>query len=122
MANETKAKKSDRPEYTADFYKQDNDRGVFMGSPMNDNLFTALLTLTAEVWVNRRRLWIMTSLMEKHGKVTEEMIEQYVPTEQEEEKWKQKRDAMVSLMYDPFLRRKDIPYTSSLVTDQTPRG
>ena len=115
-------KKPNRPTYTADFYKSDNDRGVFLGSPMNDNLFTALWNLTAEVWVDRRRIWIMTSLLEKHGKVTAEMIEKYVPTEQEEEQWKAKRDAMVSQMFDPFLRRKDIPYAQSLITDQVPRG
>lgn len=115
-------KKPNRPTYTADFYKSDNDRGVFLGSPMNDNLFTALWNLTAEVWVDRRRIWIMTSLLEKHGKFTAEMIEKYVPTEQEEEQWKAKRDAMVSQMFDPFLRRKDIPYAQSLITDQEPRG
>ncbi len=115
-------KKSDRPTYTADFYKQDNDRGVFLGSAMNDNLFTALWNLAAEVWVDRRRIWIMTSLLEKHGKVTNEMIEQYVPTEEEEAKWKAKRDAMVSQMFDPFLRRKDVDYAKSLIADQFPRG
>jgi hypothetical protein len=115
-------KKSNRPTYTADFYKSDNDRGVFLGSPMNDNLFTALWNLTAEVWVDRRRIWIMTSLLEKHGKVTAEMIEKYVPSAEEEEQWKAKRDAMVSQMFDPFLRRKDLDYAKSLITDQVPRG
>ncbi len=119
---ETPKGKSSHPTYTADYVKQDNDRGVFMGSAMNDNLFTAFLTLSAEVWTDRRRIWIITSLLEKHGKVTAEMIEKYVPTAEEEEQWKAKRDAFVSLMYDPFLRSKDIPYATSFVTDQSPRG
>ena len=121
MADQKPTKK-DRPTYTVDFYKQDNDRGVFMGSAMADNLFTAVWNLTAEGWTDRRRIWIMTSLLEKHGKVTNEMIEQYVPTEEEEKLWKAKRDAMVSQMLDPFLRRKDIPYASSIHPDPTPRG
>ena len=119
---DAKNKKSDRPTYTADFYKSDNDRGVFLGSPMNDNLFTALWNLTAEVWVDRRRIWIMTSLLEKHGKVTAEMIEKYEPMAEEEQQWKAKRDAMVAQMFDPFLRRKDLDYAKSLITDQVPRG
>ena len=35
---------------------------------------------------------------------------------------KAKRDAMVSQMFDPFLRRKDLDYAKSLITDQFPRG
>jgi hypothetical protein len=45
-----------------------------------------------------------------------------VPTEQEETAWKVKRDAMVNQMFDSFLRRKDLDYAKSLITDQFPRG
>ncbi|MEO7774145.1 MAG: hypothetical protein ABIT36_00370 [Steroidobacteraceae bacterium] len=122
MTKEKPTNKEDRPTYTTEFYVQDNDRGVFLGSPMNDNLFTALWNLTAELWVDRRRMWIMTSLLEKHGKVTNEMIEQYVPTAEEEASWKARRGTLVAQMFDPFLRRKDLPHTSSQSIEELPRG
>jgi hypothetical protein len=122
MAGDKPTKNDDRPTYTTEFYEQDNDRGVFLGAPINDNLYTALWNLSAELWADRRRIWIMTSLLEKHGKVTNEMIEKYVPSAEEEAAWKAKRDTFVAQMLDPFLRRKDLPHTSSPTLEEFPRG
>jgi hypothetical protein len=109
-----------RKTYAANFIDQDNDRGVFLGSAMADNLYSALLTVAAEVWALRRRCLITELLHERHGAVTREMIETYKPTAEEEAGWKALRDDFVNLTWGAFLRRKDIPYTTSLQVDKAP--
>ena len=106
--------------YAADFIDQDNDRGVFLGSSMADNLYSALLTVAAEVWALRRRSMIGELLHERHATVTRDMIEKYQPSAQESAEWKVARDDFVNLMYGAFLRRKDIKYDTSLEVDKAP--
>lgn len=106
--------------YAADFIDQDNDRGVFLGSAMGDNLYSALLTVMAELWALRRRTMVSELLHERHESVTREMIETYQPTEQETAEWKQMRDDFVNLTYGAFLRRKDVKYNTSMDVDKAP--
>ena len=108
-----------RKTYVSDFIRCDLDRAAFLGNPLIDHLFTALQSLGAEVWTNRRRMYVLESLLAQKG-VTSEMIEKYVPTIEEEARWKADRDRMVRTMYAPFLRSGDLNYASPLAVNFDP--
>jgi hypothetical protein len=100
--------------YTTDFVKADYDRAFFHADPMIDSLFTALTALSANVWTVQRRLSIMEILLDKHGSVTREMIEKYVPSKDEAAALKEQRDEFVAEIYDPFRESGDVAYGTSL--------
>ena len=95
---------SGRKHYTADFIKSDTDQAVFLGNPLMDDMMTSIIALGAEVWANRRRTRIIELLMEKEGAVTQEMIEAYVPTEDEEAQLRKERDAFIQITYGHIAR------------------
>ena len=86
---------SDNPGYTADFIKSDTDRATFMEDPALDHLMTALVSVSAEVWAQARRMKIVERLLEDHGKVTRELIESYKPSAEEEAAWQSERDRFI---------------------------
>lgn len=82
-----------------DFIKHDADNMVLLGNPHIDNLLTIVVALGAEIWTGQQRARITETLLTKHGKVTTEMIEKYVPTEQEQATWDAERKQMVERIY-----------------------
>ncbi len=58
--------------------------------------------MDAATWVNRDRLRVIKTLLSEKGVVTTEMIEQYVPGDEEREAVKAERDAFVNRLYDAF--------------------
>ena len=102
----------DRKTYASDYVKGDLESAVFMGSPHIDNIFTAMQSLGAETWTNRRRQYIVEAMLEKKIPVTQDSIQKYMPTEEEEKRWKAERDLFVKTMYAPFLRPGNINYSS----------
>jgi hypothetical protein len=101
MAETAKGK---RQEYTTDFIKADIGNVSFLGNVHIDNIMTALIAMGAEIWTDRRRIRVLESLLEKKG-VTREMVEQYVPTSEEETAWKKEREVLVDRMYGQFARQ-----------------
>ena len=95
---------SGRKHYTADFIKADTDNSVFLGNPLMDDMMTTIIALGAEVWANRRRTRIIELLIEKEGAVTQEMIETYVLTPEEEAKLKKERDDFIQITYGHIAR------------------
>lgn len=106
--------KSSHATHATDFIKADSEQAVFFGNPMIDGLFSAVSTLSAELWASRRRTRITEKLMETNDKVTRDMIEQYVPTAEETAAWNTERDRFVRMVFDPFMRQSEIPYASAL--------
>ncbi len=100
--------KTDRPTYTTDFIKSDTDRAVFLGNPLLDNMMTAIISLSSEVWTTRRRMKVLESLLADKG-VTQEMIEAYMPTDAENEAWEKERDAFIDRTFGPMTRNADRP-------------
>jgi hypothetical protein len=98
---------SKRPTFTSDFVKHDTEHAVFLGHPVVDDLVTAVIAMGAETWSNRRRTWITELLLEKHGKVTREMIETYVPSAGEEKQMASHRDEMVHRLFGHMTRAGD---------------
>jgi hypothetical protein len=87
-----------------DFIKHDADNMVLLGNPHIDNLLSMVIALGAEVWTGQQRVKIMEKLLTTKGKVTTEMIEQYVPTEEETALWAAERKAMVDRIYSVMAR------------------
>lgn len=99
--------------YTTDYIKSDYDNMTFLGNPHIDALTSALQAIGAEVWTSRRRLYVIEALMEKKLAVTPTSIQGYIPTKEEELRWKADRDRMVSGIYAPFLRAGEVSFPSA---------
>ena len=108
---------TERPTYTADFIHTDAERAVFLGNPVLDNLMSSVIALGSEVWATRRRMHVLEALLEEKG-VTNDMIEQYVPSEEQVAKWEKDRDRFIDLTYSPLLREGDLPVTAPFDHDQ----
>jgi len=103
--------KTDRPTYTSDFIPSDVERAVFLGNPVLDNMMSSLIALGAEVWSNRRRMKVLESILAEKG-ITEEMVESYMPTSEQEAEWQKDRDRFIDLTYSPLLREGDLPVSA----------
>lgn len=103
-----------RPTYTSEAIRSDVDSVVMLGHPHFDNLMTVVIALGAEIWSDRQRLRIVERLLEQHGRVSREMIEQYVPSPEERKTWESEREAMVRRVYDVMSRdtSKSAPFDS----------
>ncbi len=99
-----KAQFEGRPTYTAQAIKAETDGAVFLGSPHVDNLVSIVIALGAEIWETRQRMLIIERLLATEGRVTEQMIEQYVPSDEEFDLWEAKKAAMAERVYSVFAR------------------
>jgi len=99
----------------SDFIKGDFDNMVMLGHPMIDSLMQVVIALGAEVWSGQKRVRIIEQLLATEGRVTPEMIEQYVPGEAEETQWAAERKAMVDRVYRVMSQNTSAaaPFTSS---------
>lgn len=102
---------SKHPTYVTDFFPSDIDRAVFMGNPLLDNMMTCMVALGSEVWAGRRRMHVLEAVLAENG-ISNEMIESYMPSDEEEAAWKADRDRFVEMMFSPMLRRGDLPLSS----------
>lgn len=92
------------PTYATDFIKADSDQAVFLGNPLFDNMMTSMVALGAEVWSNRRRMRVIEKLLAEHGAVTNEMIEAYLPGEEEEAAMQAERDSFIQRTFGTLAR------------------
>lgn len=91
--------KSERPTYTAKFIPGDTRGTVFLGNPVLDNMMHVILAMGAEMWATKRRLKVVESLLAAKREVTQEAIETYVPTAEQEALWTAERDMMIKTTY-----------------------
>ncbi|MCP5327767.1 MAG: hypothetical protein H7A18_07070 [Sinobacteraceae bacterium] len=87
-----------RPTYAVEAVPSDIKNGLFLGNPALDNLMSCVIAMGAEVWATKRRLHVMEALMAKKG-ITEEMLEQYVPSAAERAAWDADRNRFVELTF-----------------------
>lgn len=92
---------SKRPTHTVNAIPSDVASSVFLGNPILDNLIGCMVAMNGEIWATKRRMKVLESLLAKKG-VTQEMIEQYVPSAAETAEWEQERDRFVSLVMGPL--------------------
>ena len=109
---------TERPTYTSEYIPTDAERAVFLGNPVLDNLMSSVIALGSEVWSTRRRMHVLEALLEEKG-VTNDMIEQYVPSEEQQAKWEKDRDRFIDLTYSPLLREGDLPLTAPYEHDKS---
>ena len=95
---------SDPTTFETDFFKADDEEAVMLGDPILDNMMTALISLGAEVWTNRRRVKVLERVLEDKG-VTPAMIETYMPSEAEDKAWQKERDAFIRRTFGALSRK-----------------
>lgn len=100
--------KTDRPTYAADFLQTDVDKVMFFDHPMIDNLVTTVLALGAEIWASQRRTMVLERVLEEKG-ITQEMVEGYMPTEEDVADWQAARDRFVERTMGPLKRDSSLP-------------
>ena len=108
------ALKTSKKTYTADFIPSDINRAVHLGNPHIDNLYEAVMALGANLWAAQRRLKIHEVVMAKHGKLTPELVEQYLPSAEETAAWNTERNALITQIFDAGRRPADLPYAEKL--------
>ena len=94
---------SDRQTFASDFFERDTEQAVFTGDAVTDKLMHAVIALGSEVWTLRQRGQILERLLADKG-VSHEMVEGYIPTEEENSVWKADREAYVDRIYSVFAR------------------
>ena len=80
----------------------DGRNPVYFENPMIDALVSVTMELGAAQWVQQERLRIMEKLLTDKGVVTTDMIEKYVPSEDERLATKKNRDAYIGRLYGAF--------------------
>jgi len=93
--------KSDRPTFAAEAIPSDVRNGLFLGNPVLDNLVSCVIAMGTELWATKRRMKVVEAVMAKNG-ITAEMVETYVPTEQEKVDWEKDRDRFIDLTLGPL--------------------
>lgn len=93
----------DRPTHASDFIEYDIDNVTFYDNPVLDNLMTTVIALGSEVWTTKRRVKILESVLAKQG-VPKDLVESYIPTEEEEVEWRSERDRFIEKTYGALKR------------------
>ena len=98
--------KTDRTTHAVDFIKTDVDEVRFYNEPMIDNILTSILAISTELWSTKRRAMVLERLLEEKG-VTAEMMEAYMPTDEDVAAWQTERDRFVRMVMGPLAREGD---------------
>ena len=118
MAKRTRPElQAERPTHAVDFFKSDVDGVRFYDDPMTDNIVTAILALSAETWSNRRRTLVLERLLEEKG-VTREMVESYMPTEDDVAEWQVERDRFINTVMGALSREGNMPPSTDWQDDE----
>lgn len=99
--------KTDRVTHTQDFVKSDTHNAVFMGHPQMDDMMTALISLSSDMWAIKRRQKVMERLLAAKG-ITAEMVENYMPTAAETAEWQAERDTFIRRTFAHMARTAEV--------------
>jgi len=99
---------NDRQTFTHEFIKSDTENAVFLGNPLLDDMMTAIISLSSDVWAVKRRQKVMESLLANNG-ITREMVEKYMPTEAESAEWQTERDVFIRRTFAHMARAGELP-------------
>lgn len=90
-----------RQTYTVEAIPTDIANGVLLGNASIDKVVSCMIALGTELWATQRRLKVIEAVMAQKG-ITQEMVEQYVPTAEQAAAWEQDRDRFVDLTFSPL--------------------
>jgi hypothetical protein len=97
----------DNPAYTTSFVPADSDQVRFYDDPIIDNIVTAIVALGMETWSIRRRSLVLERLLEQKG-VSRDMIEGYMPTDEDVAEWEIERDRFVGKVMGSLMREGNL--------------
>jgi hypothetical protein len=106
--------------FTTDYVKSDFDEMSFLGNPHIDALVSSIQAIGGELWSCRRRLHVIEAMMEKNIPVSPASIQAYMPTAEEDARWKVDRDRLVGGIYAPFLRADALSFPSKATQGYDP--
>ena len=95
------ANTKNRQTYTVEAIPTDIANGVLTGDSGVDKLVSCMIAMGTELWATQRRLKVVEAVMAKGG-ITQEMIEQYVPSAEEAAAWERDRNRFVDLTFSPL--------------------
>ena len=108
-----------RPTHAVPFVKHKTEDVTYFGNPVIDNMMTALVAVTAEVWSTRRRMKVLESLLETKG-VTPAMVEAYMRSEKQTAEWSADRDAFIQRTLGVLAREASQPMSAEWTADEFP--
>ncbi|MBM3515277.1 MAG: hypothetical protein FJX59_16415 [Alphaproteobacteria bacterium] len=108
-----------RPTHTVPFVKHKTEDVTYFGNPVIDNMMTALVAVTAEVWSTRRRMKVLEALLETKG-VTTEMVENFMPSEKQTKEWAEDRDAFIQRTMSVLAREASMPMSAEWTEQEFP--
>ncbi len=76
----------------------------YFDHPVLDHLVETVMQLGSELWTTRRRLELLEKALADAGALTDEAVEQYVPSADELKEEAEQRDAFVRRVYAGFAR------------------
>ena len=93
--------KTTRETFAVEAIPSDINDAVFLGNPVLDGLVSGMIAMGTELWETKRRLKVLQAVMEDKG-ITSEMIEQYMPTDEQKAEWEADRDRFIELTFGPL--------------------
>ncbi len=104
MAVEAQTDKTARKSAADGFVFADSDNISMFADQTVDNLMHVAIALGAELWALRRRVMTLEKVLEEVG-VTSEDIEKYMPSVEEQARWKDERDIFIKRIFSGLERR-----------------
>lgn len=108
-----------QPTHTVPFVKHKTDDVTYFGNPVIDNMMTALVAVTAEVWSTRRRMKVLETLLESKG-ISSAMVEAFMPNEQQTKEWTEDRDAFIQRTLSVLAREASMPVSAEWTPQEFP--
>ncbi len=87
-----------RQTYTVEAIPKHLSDGAFLGDPTMDKMMSCMIAIGTELWATQYRLKVMESVMATKG-ITNELIEQYMPSAAQVADWERDRDRFVDLTF-----------------------
>lgn len=100
-----------RPTFAVDAIPSDVKSSVFLGNPILDNVVSSMIALGTELWATKRRLKVVEAVMAEKG-ITNEMIEQFTPSDAQNAAWEADRDRFIGLAFGPLANPGTLPVSA----------
>ena len=71
----------------------------YFKDPMLDRIMGVLFDLSAELWIVKDRAWVMETLLERNGIVTEPDIEEFCATDEQAQRHRAERDRFINRVF-----------------------
>ncbi len=111
-----------QPTYTTDFVKSDHDKAVYLDSPHIDNLMAAFVGLSNEMWVMRRHILVLESVLHDNHLLDPAALDAYVPKPEQKLAWAGERDDFINRIFSVLTRGGEKVPTDMPTATVPPRG